>query len=329
MKKIWEFCARHSTAVLIVFAVIAIIYPFAAKTGYLLRLGITCLMYASLALSMNLIIGCLGQMTMAHSAFWGIGAYTAAIISTRFSVNSVGTFVIAMIITGAFSLLLGLPVLKLKGYYLTVVTLGFCEIVRLVELNWTSLTRGALGIMNIPALNAFGMYLKNKQLVFYVALLLLLITIIVIKNILDSPHGLSIYAIRDDEIAASSIGIDVFRNKITAFVVSGVLAGLMGAFYAHYMGYIDSTTYTTGQSMTFAIFAIFGGLGSIPGAIGGAMFLTIVPEVLRFLQRYRTFLYGIVIVLVTLFKPEGILGNVNFRYLKQRINMKKEEEIAG
>ena len=99
----------------------------------------------------------------------------------------------------------------------------------------------------------------------------------------------------------------------------------MGAFYAHYMGYIDSTTYTTGQSMTFAIFAIFGGLGSIPGAIGGAIFLTIVPEVLRFLQRYRTFLYGIVIVLMTLFKPEGILGNVNFRYLKERLGMKKEE----
>ena len=125
MKRIWEFCAKHSTAVLIVFSVVAVLYPIVVSSGYLLRLGITCLMYASLALSMNLIIGCLGQMTMAHSAFWGIGAYTAAILSTRFSVGSVGTFLLAMIVTGVFSLLLGLPVLKLKGYYLTVVTLGF------------------------------------------------------------------------------------------------------------------------------------------------------------------------------------------------------------
>lgn len=329
MKKTWEFCAKHSKAVLIIFSIITLVYPLFAKTGYLLRLGITCLMYASLALSLNLIIGCLGQMTMAHSAFWGIGAYAAAILSTRFSVNSIGTFLAAMVVTGIFSLIVGLPVLKLKGYYLTVVTLGFCEIVRLVELNWTGFTRGALGILNIPALNFFGFVMRNKQLIYYVALALLFLTIVVIKNVLDSPHGLAVYAIRDDEIAAASVGINVFKNKIIAFIVSGVLAGVMGAFYAHYMGYIDSTTYTTGQSMNFAIFAIFGGLGSIPGAIGGAIVLTIIPEVLRFLQRYRTFLYGIVIVFIMLFKPEGVLGNVNFRYLKQRLKATEEDKMLG
>jgi branched-chain amino acid transport system permease protein len=325
MKKITEFCAKHSTILIIIFLAIAIVYPLVAKTGYLLRLGITCLMYSSMAVSLNLIIGNLGQMTMGHSAFMGIGAYTAAILSTRLGLSSSFTLLAAVVVTGIFSLLLGLPVLKLKGYYLTVVTLGFCEIIRLVELNWTSLTRGALGISNIPSFSFFGNVFRNKQIIFYFALVLLIFTVLVIKNLLNSNIGLSIQAIKDDEIAASSLGINVFRVKMIAFIISGLLAGLVGAFYAHYVSYIDSTLFTTGKSMDFAIFAIFGGLGSIPGAIGGAIILTILPEALRFLATYRTFIYGVIIIILMLFKPEGILGNVSFKYIKQRQNMALED----
>ena len=318
MKKVWNFCARYSKVIMLVSLVIAIVYPFIAKTRYLVGVGITCLMNAALAASMNLIIGSLGQMSMAHSAFWGIGAYTAAILSTRLGVGSLGTLVIAMAVAGLFSLLLGLPVLKLKGYYLTVVTLGFCEIIRLVELNWTSLTNGALGISRVKTFSFFGALIKDRMIIYYIMLLILIFVIIVLSNLLNSKHGMAILSIRDDEIAAASVGINVFRHKMLVFIIAGMIAGMVGSFYAHYLSFVDSTDFTTKASMNFAIFAIFGGLGSIPGAIGGSIILTVIPEVLRFLQTYRTLFYGAIIVIILLFKPDGILGSVNFKYIRQR-----------
>lgn len=325
MQAILKFCAKYSRIINCCLLVVAIFFPLAVKSAYLVRLGITCLMYAALALSLNLVIGNLGQMSMGHSAFWGIGAYTAAILSTRLSIGSAGTILAAILVVGIFSMLLGIPVLKLKGYYLTVVTLGFCEIIRLVELNWSSLTRGALGISRIPPFRFFGITLKDKTAAFYIALAMLVVTILIIRTLLNSKQGLAIMAIRDDEIAAASVGINVFWHKMMAFTLSGMIAGMMGAFYAHYASYIDSTLFTTGQSMNFAIFAIFGGLGSIPGAVGGAVLLTILPESLRFLDAYRTFLYGVIIVIVMLVKPDGMLGKVNFKYIAQRMNMEKED----
>jgi len=325
MQRFLNFCAKYGRIISWCLLVLAILFPLAVKSAYLIRLGITCLMYAAVAMSLNLVIGNLGQMSMGHAAFWGIGAYTAAILSTKFSVDSVATVLSAIVVVGIFSLLLGIPVLKLKGYYLTVVTLGFCEIIRLVELNWSSLTRGALGISRIPAFRFFGITLKDKTAVFYIALVMLLFTIWVMRTLIQSKQGLAIMAIRDDEIAAASVGINVFFHKMLAFTVSGMIAGMMGAFYAHYASYIDSTLFTTGQSMNFAIFAIFGGLGSIPGAIGGTIALTVLPETLRFLDAYRTFLYGVIIVIIMLVKPDGILGKVNFTYIAQRLNMEKED----
>ena len=325
MQAILKFCAKYGRVMNGCLLVAAILFPLAVKSAYLVRLGITCLMYASLALSLNLVIGNLGQMSMGHAAFWGIGAYTAAILSTRLDMGAMGTVLAAIVVVGIFSMLLGIPVLKLKGYYLTVVTLGFCEIIRLVELNWNSLTRGALGISRIPPFRFFGITMKDKVTVFYIALAMLIFTILLLRTLLDSRQGLAIMAIRDDEIAAASVGINVFYHKMMAFTISGMVAGMMGAFYAHYASYIDSTLFTTGQSMNFAIFAIFGGLGSIPGAVGGAILLTVLPESLRSLDSYRTFLYGVIIVILMLVKPDGILGRVNFKYIAQRMNMEKED----
>ena len=326
MQAILKFCAKYGRILNGCLLVVAILFPLAVKSAYLVRLGITCLMYAALALSLNLVIGNLGQMSMGHAAFWGIGAYTAAILSTRLGVGSVGTILAAIVVVGIFSMLLGIPVLKLKGYYLTVVTLGFCEIIRLVELNWNSLTRGALGISRIPPFRFLGITMKDKVSVFYIALAMLVFTILLLRTLLNSRQGLAIMAIRDDEIAAASVGIHVFHHKMMAFTISGMIAGMMGAFYAHYASYIDSTLFTTGQSMNFAIFAIFGGLGSIPGAVGGSILLTVLPESLRSLDSYRTFLYGVIIVIVMLVKPDGILGKVNFKYIAQRMNMEKEDQ---
>lgn len=324
MERFWTLCARRRIAIIGGTLAFAFLFPLIFSSSYIQRIGIICLMYTMLALSLNLIVGFMGQMSMGHAAFWGIGAYTAALLSKHFGLSSVGTFLASMAVAGLFSLFLGLPVLKLKGYYLTIVTLGFCEIIRLVELNWMSLTNGSLGISNIAPLRFFGVTLKGSRNIYYVALALLIFTVFVIHSLVSSQVGLAIMAIRDDEVAASSVGINVFRFKVLTFVIAGMLAGLAGAFYAHYISYVDPSGFTTGQSMEFVTLAIFGGLGSIPGSILGAVALTILPETLRSLSEYRGLIYGIIIVVMMLVKPEGIMGNVNFKYIVQRLNMGKE-----
>jgi len=324
MNKIFEFCAAHTWKLVCVLLALMIVFPFVFTSSYILRIAITVLMFTVLSLSLNLLIGYLGQMSMGHAAFWGIGAYTAAILSTRYHVSSLGTFLAAVVVAGLFGLLLGLPVLKLKGYYLTVVTLGFCEIIRLVELNWMGLTRGSLGIANIPPLNFFGRVFKSSRSVYFVALVLVILSVAVVHNLINSRIGLAVMAIRDDDVAATSVGVDVFRYKVMVFIIAGMLAGLAGAFYAHYISFIDPSGFTTGQSMDLVIIAIFGGLGSIPGAILGAAVLTILPETIRFLDEYRGMIYGVIIVIMMLVKPDGLLGNVNFKYIRQRMHMKQE-----
>lgn len=325
MQKFWNFCARYRFVLIAAALTIALVFPLVCKSSYLLRIGITCLMYTMLALSVNLLTGFLGQMSMAQAAFWGIGAYTAAILSTKLNFSSLGTFLAAILVSGVFGLILGLPVLKLRGYYLTVVTLGFCEIIRLVELNWMSLTRGSLGIAGISPLNFFGVVFKSNRSVYFVILALLLFTVFILQSMIHSRIGLAIMSVRDDEVAASSIGINVFFVKVLTFSISGMLAGLAGAFYAHYITFIDPSGFTTGQSMEFVILAIFGGLGSIPGTIVGATILTILPETMRSLMEYRGLIYGIVIVVMMLVKPDGIMGKVNFKYIIQRQNMARED----
>ncbi len=329
MNKIFEFCARNTWKLLGTLLVLLAVFPFVFTSSYILRIAITVLMFIVLSLSLNLLIGYLGQMSMGHAAFWGIGAYTAAILSTKLNVSSLGTFLAAMLVAGVFGLLLGLPVLKLKGYYLTVVTLGFCEIIRLVELNWMDLTRGSLGIAGIPPLNFFGKAFKSSRSVYFIALLLVIFTVYLVHSIINSRIGLAIMAIRDDDVAAASIGIHVFVYKVMVFIIAGMLAGLAGAFYAHYISFIDPSGFTTGQSMELVILAIFGGLGSIPGAILGATILTVLPETMRALMEYRGMIYGIIIVVMMLVKPDGLLGRVNFKYIRQRLSAEKAKKQEG
>ena len=258
--------------------------------------------------------------------FWGIGAYTAAILSTRYNVGMGVCMILAAVIAGIFSLLLGLATLRLKGYFLTIVTLGFCEIIRLVELNSMELTRGPLGIANIPAPNFFGVTFSSTNAVYYIMLILVVLTVLLVYNFVHSRIGLAVMSIRDDDLAAASMGVNVYLYKIMVFVISAMIMGVCGAFYAHYIKFVDPSSFTTNASMQMLIMAIFGGLGSIPGTILGASILTILPETIRVLSQYRNLIYGIIIVVLMMVKPDGLLGSVNFKYIKQRLMLKKEKQ---
>ena len=321
---ILEFCAKNSLILSIVFLVLAIIFPVVFNKQYLITIGINCLMFSVLSLSLNLITGFMGITSLGHAAFFGVGAYTAAILSTRIGLTFIQTAILGTIVAAIFGILLGLPTLRIKGRYLAIVTLGFCEIMRIIELNWMSLTRGPQGISGIPKISAFGFVCSKPIHKYYVALILLVITVLFIKAIMNSRMGRAISAIRDDETAADAMGINVFKYKLMVFAISSGLAGLIGAFYAHYMGFIDPNAFNFYHSILILSMTIMGGMASIPGSIFGATVLSVLPEALRAVNDYRQIVYGLLLAIMVVWKPNGLLGGFNLKHIKQRMNLRKE-----
>jgi len=320
IKKALDILARYSTIVALLALALAILFPIVFKSQYLITIGINCLMYSVLAISLNLITGFMGITSLGHAGFLGVGAYTAAILSTRYGIGFIGTFIAATLMAAVFGIFLGLPTLRIKGRYLAIVTLGFCEIMRIIELNWMSLTRGPMGISGIPRMSLFGFVFNKPIHKYYIGLILLIITVYIVKSIMASRIGRAISSIRDDEIAADAMGINVFKYKIMGFAISSGLAGLAGAFYAHYMGFIDPNAFTFDQSILILSMTIIGGMASIPGSIFGASFLSILPEALRGVADYRQIIYGLLLAATMVFKPSGLFGGFNARHIKQRLD---------
>ncbi|MDT3426221.1 branched-chain amino acid transport system permease protein [Paenibacillus forsythiae] len=327
MNRILACLARNQLLISLTVLALALLFPLVFPSQYSIRMATLCGMYIVLALSLNLITGYTGQVSLGHAAFFGIGAYTAAILATRFGLNFLFTFIAAAIVAGLAAFLLGLPTLKLKGHYLAMVTLGFCEIVRLVEMNWMGLTRGPLGILNIPPPSLWGFTIDAPIEYYYFIVALVVLTIKLVQNIVDSRVGKGLIAISEDEIAAEAMGINILRYKVMVFVISAALAGFAGAFYAQYMSYIDPTSFGTDQSISIFIMIIFGGLASIPGTIIGVIVLTLLPEVLRGLMDFRLIIYGLILIAMMLVKPEGLLGNINFTRIKKAADGKKAGEL--
>lgn len=260
MEKFCEKLVRYRVPLLILACVVAVAFPFVFPSKYFIRIGTVCLMYVMITLSLNLMVGYMGQMSFGHAAFMGIGAYTAAILTTTYDVPFFVAFILAGVVAGLFGLLLGLPVLKLKGYYFTIITMVFCEIVRVVELNWMSLTRGPLGIMAIPKPSFLGFEITTPRQFYFMILVLVALSTLVVSNLMKSRVGYAILAIRDDELAAEAMGIHVFRYKMIVFILSSLLVGLAGAFYATYTSYIDPSSFAAAQSNDMLVMVIFGGL---------------------------------------------------------------------
>ena len=328
MQKLLSFIAVHKKVFISPLLLIAVVFPFVVSDRYVLRLGTLCLMYIMLTLGLNLLHGFMGQMSFGQAAFWGIGAYTAAILIDRFGRPTLPAMLGAIIVAGVFGFLVSLPSLKLKGFYLSIVTMGFCEIIRLVELNWTSLTGGPLGMMNIPSFTFFGKQFKSYRDIYLIALVLVLLITIVVKNLVSSSYGRAIKAIRDDDEVAEVMGIDIVNTKRLTFVISAMIAGLAGAFYAQYMTFIHPSIFTTAASQEIIVMIIFGGLGSIPGTYLGTIVLTLLPELLRGLMQYRMLIYGVLMVVLMIAKPDGLLGNFNFDVMRAKAIEKRSSPNA-
>ena len=303
------FFSRRRAMLLSAAFLVILAIPFLGFSQYIIRIFIVIGIYTILALALNFVAGYTGQLSMGNAGFYAIGAYTATLLMMRGGVNYWLTILPAAGLAGICGLLLGLPTFRLRGAYLTIVTLGFGEIVRMVLMNWDSVTNGTLGIRNIPAPSLFGFTLsiRNGGFYYFVWLLVVLVSLAA-RFIVNSKIGRAFISIREDEIAAQMMGIRTTKYKALAFVLSAFFSGLAGAFYAPMVAYIDPNSFTFDVSSQIISMAILGGLGTMRGMYFGAAVLIVFPEVSRFLMDYRFVIYGLILVVMMRFRPQGLLG---------------------
>lgn len=313
---------KYIKYIYILLVVIVLVLPFIGLNGYILRIIIMISIYSILALGLNLVTGYAGQVSLGNAAYYAIGAYTSAILSTKLGVNFFVAIMFAGMVSALFGLLIGLPTLRLSGTYLAITTLGFGEVVRILLLNLDKLTNGPLGISRIPkpALFGFEFTLVNNGL-YYLSLILLAITLLACYLIINSKIGRAFIAIKEDELAASLMGIETTRYKVLAFVLSALLSGLAGSFYAHMTSYIDPNTFIFDTSIMILSIVILGGMGTLKGMVIGAIILVSFPEILRFLDKFRFIVYGFILVCMMRFRPQGIMGGQVKKPYKFPVNL--------
>ncbi|MFR6448654.1 MAG: branched-chain amino acid ABC transporter permease [Peptoniphilus grossensis] len=257
-----------------------------------------------LAVSLNITVGNLGQITLGHAGFMSIGAYTAALFTKAGIIPGLGGYLVGMLLGGIFAsiigILIGIPALRLKGDYLAIVTLAFGEIIR-VLIEYFNFTGGAQGLSGIPVMQNF--------LVIYV---ITIISVALMFSTMTSKHGRAILSIRDDEIAAESSGINITYFKTYAFALSAFFAGIAGAMYAHNIGVIGAKVFDYNRSFDILVMVVLGGMGSFTGAVFSAIVLTIIPEFLRQFAEYRMIFYSLALIIVMIFRPNGLLGRKEF-----------------
>lgn len=285
-----------------------------AIEAYVIHLAILIGIYAILAISLNLSMGYTGLLNIGHVAFYAIGAYTSALLALNLNVPFWLGLIAGGIVASIFALLVAIPSVKLRGDYLAIATLGLAIVVENVLRNWTSLTRGPLGLPGIPKPSLFGFTIAGFSYLLLV-IVFVIITYVVVKYITSIPFGRVLRAIREDELVAASLGKNVNKYKTTALMVSGFFAGIAGSLYAHYITFIDPSSFTILEAILIISMVVIGGLASVKGAVIGAVILILLPEPLRFLPlpsfaigALRQMIYAALLVILLIKRPGGIVG---------------------
>ncbi len=292
--------------------------PLLFTMDYYLHIFVMSEIYSVLALSLALIVGFAGQVSMGHAAFYGMGAYASAILSTRLGWPFWITFWLSGIFSGVVSYAIGRLVLRLKGHVLAITTAFFCVLVTVVMNNWIPVTNGPMGIAGIPRpaqlnLAGFRLVIESRIHYYYLGLFFVAGVLFVLYRLVNSRLGDAMIAIRENEELARSLGIDAMKSKVFAFTVGGAIAGLAGSFYAHYILFISPVTFTMGESINMLVMVIFGGMSTLFGPILGAVSLTILPEFLRMAGEMRLVIYGVALVLFIIWMPLGLWGTLRSR----------------
>lgn len=287
--------------------------------NYLLHILVLVNIYAVLSLSLNLLVGYAGLLSLCHAAFYGIGAYTGALLMVDAGLGFWSALPLAVVMTVLLSFSISVPALRLKGDYFVLASLGFQGIVFSVLRNWTSLTRGPYGISGIPQPTFFGIEISSPLAYVFFTGAIALVCVGLLHLIGHSPFGRALKTIREDELAASALGKNVFRLKVKAFAISAGFAAVPGVLLAGYLSYIDPTSFTLLESIFILSIIIIGGTGNTSGPLLGAVLLIFLPEALRFLgvpnaiaANLRQITYGLILIIVLRFRPQGLSGEYRF-----------------
>jgi branched-chain amino acid transport system permease protein len=290
---------------LLVALALAILLPLAVTDQYLLHLAIMALFYVILANSLNLVVGYVGEFSLGHTAFLGTGAYAAALLSTQAGLPIWITVPVAGLVAGIFGFLIGAITLRLQGPYFVIVTLSFAEVLRLVANNWIAVTNGPMGLAGIDPAG-----LSDKRVSYYVVLGLAALALHLSYRFVYSNAGRAAVAVRENRYVAQSIGVDPFGTAMQAFVLGAFLAGLAGGFYAHYISFVGPEVFQFAFMATIIIMVLMGGKGTLVGPIVGAVIVTLLEEYLREIQELRLTLFGLIVMAIVLFLPNGLMGFV-------------------
>jgi branched-chain amino acid transport system permease protein len=287
---------------------------------YLLHILIIAGIYIILTLSLNLIVGYTGLPALGHAAFSCIGAYTSSLLALNMGLSPWIGLLIGACVAALSGIVIGYPAVRLKGDYLALATFGSGIIVYSIAKNWISLTRGPMGLPGIPGFSIFGFHLSEIWSYLLLVLVFVVITIFVIRRVVNSPFGRILRSIREDDIASQALGKDTTKHKLFVFIIGAFFAGIAGSLYAHYITFIDPSSFTVMESITILLMVIFGGMGSISGSIAGAVILVVFPELLRFLGMpssiaapMRQMIYGLLLVILMIKRPQGIMGTYQFK----------------
>lgn len=269
-----------------------------------------------LAVSLNLVVGFTGQLALGHAGFMAIGAYLSAYLSKTYHLPFILVLVLGGLLASALALIVGIPTLKLKGDYFAITTLAFGEIIKGIITN-TDLIGGARGLSGIP---------RNTN--FTWAFIIMVLSVLVIYNIIHSSPGRAMISVRENEIAAEAMGINTFKYKLLAFIIAAFIAGVAGGLYAHYYTFIQPQSFTFMKSIEILTFVVFGGMGSLSGSVIATFILTALPEALRSLQDFKNIIYPIALIVLMIFRPEGLLGTkeISFNIFKKLSPQKGKEE---
>jgi branched-chain amino acid transport system permease protein len=304
------------TPSLVAIFVFVVMFPFVFSM-YQTNIMTTALIYVVVGLGLNIVVGLAGLLDLGYVAFYLVGAYTYALLNLHFGLGFWTVLPIGGLFAFLFGIILGFPVLRLRGDYLAIVTLGFGEIIRLVMENWNAFSFGPSGIANIPRPSFFGMDFSLHQNIIYIYFIMIglaIFTIFVVRRLEDSRLGRAWIALREDEVACQAMGIDKRKTKLSAFGLGAMWAGFGGVMFAAKTTFINPASFTIWESIIILCVVVLGGMGSILGVICGAMILILLPEYLRAFSEYRMLLFGAILVIMMVFKPEGMISHVRRTY---------------
>ncbi|PKN70371.1 MAG: branched-chain amino acid ABC transporter permease [Deltaproteobacteria bacterium HGW-Deltaproteobacteria-12] len=301
---------KREIIIFLIFTLAVLITPFFLQGSYFLNVLVFIGINTMLAVALNLLLGYAGQISLGHAAFFGSGAYISGILTARFGLDPWLALALAAAANGVLAFVIGFPILKLKGHYLAMATLGFGIIMFIIFNETVSVTGGPSGFSGIPNINIGSLVFDNDWNNYYLIWIFTLLVMLLSINLSQSRIGRALRAIADSEVAARVMGVNARRLKVQIFTVSAVISAIAGSLYAHTMTFISPTSFGFNFSIELLTMVIIGGLGSIYGSFLGAAILTILPEFLRVLHDFDIIVYGLMLIIMTMYMPGGLISGL-------------------